>query len=124
MRMVKPLESAATDLRVRIAHARDDPGDAGGDDSVRARWRRTLVRTWLQRDVESRALGALAGSLQRDDLCVRRTAPRVPALADDLALGDDYRADERVRVLDLVPPALRQLERLLEAHASACTSRR
>jgi hypothetical protein len=83
-----------------------------------------VVRAGLEGHVERRPSGALTRSGQRGDLGVWRSAPRVPALADDLPVALHDRADDGMRVVDLLPPALRQLERPLKGHASAWTSRR
>ena len=83
-----------------------------------------LVVARLERHVERRAAGALAGLRERDRLCMVDLRVLVPALADDLVVVHDDRADERM-VLDLAAAALRELERALEGvHASACTRRR
>ena len=81
------------------------------------------MRARLEGHVERRALRRVAGRVERHDLGVRAALPLVPALADDLAVPDDDRADDRVRVRR-PPPALRELERALEAHAKAWTSLR
>ena len=75
----------------------------------------------LERHVERRAARALAGLGERDRLGVLDVRILVPALADDLTVAHDDRADERM-VLDLAAAAFRQLERLREVrHARART---
>ncbi len=124
-RLAQPGEAAAVRLRVRIAGRRHDAGDSGRDDGVGARRRAALVRARLERDVERRAAGLLARRLERDHLGVRPAGPLVPALADNLAVGDDDRADDRVRMRRSAP-TLGELERMLEvvavAHVTACAS--
>src|SRR5439155_25634952 len=64
-----------------------------------------------------------ACGLECRDLGVRRAEARVPALAHDLAVGDDDRSDQRMRVLDARTAAFRELERALEAHRTASARR-
>ena len=80
---------------------------------LRARRRRAVVGAGLHRHVERRAAGALAGRLERDHLGVRAALALVPALADDVAAGDDDRADDRIRP-SRAAPALGELDRPLE----------
>ena len=61
---------------------------------------------------------------ERRDLGMRRSPSCVPAFAYDVGPVHEHRPDKRMRVLDLPSPPLGKLERPLEAHASACTSRR
>src|SRR5204862_3621098 len=110
--------------RVGIASARNHPRHASRHNGVRARRGSPVVRAGLQRDVERRPPRTLPRGLERGQLRMRRPCPRVPALADDLAVRYDNRADERMRVLDLVAPALSELERPLDAHATASASER
>ncbi len=83
---------------VRVELAGDDTRDAGLEERIDARRRRAVVRAGLERDVDRRAAGSLAGSLECDDLGVRAALSLVPAFADDLTVGDDDRADDRIRV--------------------------
>ena len=82
-----------------------------------------MVRAGLHRHEERRAARTFAGRLECDHLGVRFALPFVPAFADDLAVTNDDGADDGIRVRRPAP-ALRELERTLEAHASSCTSRR
>ena len=63
----------------------------------------------FQRDIERRPAGRVAGRLERVNLGVGPAEPLVPALADELTVADDDRADERVR-LDEAAAALRQFK--------------
>ena len=79
------------------------------------------MRARLERDEERRPARTVTRRRQRRDLGVRRASPRVPALADDLAVAHEHRADQWMRRLDRPAPPLRELERPLQAHASAWT---
>ena len=94
--LAQPLEPAGR-LGVRVARAGHDPRDAGRDRRLGARRRRAPVRARLHRHVERRAARPLAGRGERDDLAVP-AAGLGHALADDLAVRDDDRADRRLRV--------------------------
>jgi hypothetical protein len=118
-RRPEPLEASAVDLRVRVADRRDDARDPRLHDRVRAGWRRPVVRARLERDVERRPASPVAGLRERGHLRMRRASPLVPALADDLTVEHDQRADQGMRRLHRAAPSLRELERPLEAHASA-----
>src|SRR4029077_299730 len=114
-------EPAAVHERVGVAGADDDARNPRGDDGIGAGRRPAVVRARLERHVEGRALGPIAGLLQRDRLGVADSVVLVPALADDLAVVLDDRADERM-IRGLPPSALGQLERPLEvAHARSRT---
>ena len=94
--LAQPLETAGR-LGVRVARAGHDARHARGDRRLRARRRRAPVRARLHRHVERRAARPLARRGERDDLAV--PAARLgDALADDLAVRDDDRADRRLRV--------------------------
>src|SRR5581483_1840069 len=115
-RLGEPLRPARR-LGVRVAGAVHDALDPGGEDRVRARGRRPVVRARLQRHVQRRAPGPLARSLQRDDFAV---APAClgRALAGDLAVRDDDRTDGRLRV-GAAAGGARELDRPGERHATA-----
>jgi hypothetical protein len=116
------LFEAAACLRVRVERARDDLRDPGLEDGLRA-WRRDAeAATGFERDVERGALRSVACRLQRDHFGVRFTLPLVPALADHLAVADDDRPDDRVRV-GRAPAPLGELQRPFEAHVSTASSR-
>ena len=91
----EPREAASVDDGVRIARADDDTRDAGFDDRVGARRRAAVMGARLERDVERRAARLLARLLERRGLGVAHELVLVPALADDLAVAHDDRADER-----------------------------
>ena len=77
------------------------------------------MRARLEGHVQRGATSAVAGGRQCGHFGMRCPPAGVPALADNLTVALDDRADDRMRVVDLPPPALRELERPLEAHASA-----
>ena len=99
----------------------DDPRDAGRRGPRR---RKAAVCPWWEHgssvtySVAPRA--RLAGRLERDDLGVRPALPLVPALADDLAVAHDDRADDRVRMRRSAP-SLGELERPLQHQEIAWT---
>ena len=90
---------ASAHSRIRIELARHDAHDAGLEQRFGAGRRRAVVVAGLHRHVDGRAAGALACRLQGHHLAVPATRLR-HALADDLAVGDDNRADGRLRVGD------------------------
>src|SRR4051812_29689723 len=86
----------AGDLGVGVFECRHHTRDTGTDDGVDA-WRRlALVRAGFERHIERRALGRLAGALQRLGLGMGAAARLRPAAADDDAVLDDDRADGRI----------------------------
>jgi hypothetical protein len=76
------------------------------------------MRAGLHRHEEGRAACTFARLLECDHLGCGSPLPFVPAFADDLAVPNDDGADDRIRVRRPAP-ALRELERTLEAHASS-----
>ena len=116
------LVDATRSLDVRIARADDDTCDAGGDDRVRARRRRAVVRARLERDVHGRAPRTRARCGKCDDLGMAPLGLG-HAFTDRLAVTDDHGADRRLRVRPLRALA-RELDRPLEAHCTACASLR
>ena len=83
---------------------------------VGARRRRALVRARLERDVEGRAARPLACGVERDALGMAAAGLR-PSLADDLAVSHDDRADGRLRIRAVAPPARASSTARVEAHA-------
>ena len=81
------------------------------------------MRARLEGHVERRAARAVACGAQRVHLRVRPAVPLVPALADDLAVPHDDRADERIRI-GPAASSLGELDGARDRHASACTRRR
>ena len=79
-----------------------------------------MVRAGLERHVERGAASRFSRRLERNGLGVRPASALVPALADDLAVAHDDRADDRVR-MRRSPPALGELERPLEHQEMAWT---
>ena len=80
---------------------------------VDARRRAPVVRARLHRHVQRRAARTLAGGLERNHLRVRAARALVPALSDNVAVLDDDRTDDGVR-MGRAPAALGELERPLE----------
>jgi hypothetical protein len=68
-----------------------------------------VVTARLQRDVERRPAGRIAGGGQRVGLGVRAAVLFVPALADDHAVTENDRPDKWIR-LHAAAAALRQFE--------------
>jgi len=91
------LRAATPDSRVGVAGGGNHPPDAGGEDGVDARRGLADVIARLERRVERRVLGLLAGRFERDDLGVFGAGRRVVALADDLLTLRDDAADVRIR---------------------------
>ena len=85
----------------------------GVDDRVGAGRRAAVVRARLERHVERRTARRVARLLERDRLGVADAVVLVPALADDLAVAHDDRADDRMMIAGLPAPALGELERAL-----------
>ena len=108
----KPVE-AATVIRMWIELSGDDTRHPGRQERIDARRRRPVMRAGLERDVDRRAACVRSRRLQCDDLGVRAAPALVPAFADDLAAGDDHRADDGVRV-GRPPAVLGELERAFE----------
>ena len=98
---------------VRGDHHARDPGRA---DRLRARRRAAVVAAGLERHVQRRAVQVGPAAPDRLDLGVRAAELLVKALAEDLLVAADDRADERVRA---DPPAasLGQLDRAGEVAA-------
>ena len=82
--------------RIGVAHRDDDPGDPRLANRVDARRRPAMVRAWLEVRVEGGAPGILTCIAERVDLGVRLARSAVITLADDLAIANDDRADERI----------------------------
>src|SRR5204863_8715154 len=107
--------------RVRVPRSDDNLCNAGVDHRLRARRSRAPARARLERDVERRRAGAVAGGGERVRLGVRLALPLVPALADDLVITDENSADDGVR-LRRPAPAFSELEGPLEiVHCDAAT---
>ena len=81
-----------------------------------------VVVAGLEGHEDRRSSRSLPGSVESDDLRMRPSLPLVPALTDDLAVPDDDRADDRIR-MRRPPPALRELESPLE-HQPRASRRR
>jgi hypothetical protein len=89
--------SAAIDERVGIDGGHDHPGEARRGDPRRT-WRGpSLMRAWLERDVEGGPRDSVPGLVHGDDLRVRTARALVPSLAEHLSVADDHRADQGVR---------------------------
>ncbi len=109
--------AAAAGLRARIVGGDHDPGDAGGEDRLRAGRLPALVGARLEGHEQRRPgrVGAtLAGVRDRRHLGMRPAELGVEALADDPPVAvDDHRPDQRVRA-DAAPATLRQPQRPLD----------
>ena len=90
------LKSLAGDDRVWIAHRADHSRNSRGDDGARARSGTPGVAAGLERDVQRRALRALAGLAQRDNFGVVPSFVNVKALADHPAGFHDHGSDDRI----------------------------
>ena len=104
----QPRRTLACHQRIRVAHGHDDAADAGGDESVRTRWRAAVVRARLERD-DDRGAAHIGASGCRVAQCHHlrvRTAGllRVAATGDAAVGSDDDAADPWIR--------LREAERL------------
>ncbi len=111
--LAQPFEAAAGNPRVRVRLTGNDAPDSCLEQRVDARRRIAVVRARFERDVDGRAGGSRAGRGERIRLRVRLPLALVPALADDLAVRDHDRADDRVRA-GRPTALLRQLQRTLE----------
>src|SRR5262249_48185754 len=109
-------------LGMRIETARRDGRNPRVDQRIRTRGRSPVVGARLHRHVRRRAAGARPRLLQRDRLRVRTAGLLVPRLADDPTVVHEHAAHDRIR-MGRAAAALRQLERSLEAHCSAWSSR-
>ena len=110
-------------LGQEVARAGHDLGDARAYQRVGTGRRRPVVGARLHGHVHGRSRCRLARSRERDDLGVGAALALVPPLPDDRAVAHDDGPDDRVRIRRAAP-SLRELERPLQTHASACTSRR
>jgi hypothetical protein len=61
-----------------------------GDDGIGARPIAADMRARLERHIDGRTLGAVAGAIERDRLRMRAASGRRPAAADDLARRRDH----------------------------------
>ncbi len=73
------------------------------------------MRAWLERHVERRALGVLAGALERLGLGMRPAAGLRPAAADDDAVLDHHGADRGIGPGPAEPAAAERQRKLHEA---------
>ena len=89
------LETAAV-RRIRVELAGDNARNARLEQRIDARRSRSVVSAGLQRHVHRRAACTLARIGEGGDLGVRAALAFVPALAHDLALTHDDRADDRI----------------------------
>ena len=80
-----------------------------------------MVVARLERRVQRRSTGRLAGCPERHDLGMWPARPLVPAFADDFVAARDDRSDDRVR-MRRPSTALGELDGALE-HQSAARSR-
>ncbi len=69
-----------------------------------------MVDTRLERDVERRPSGLVAGGLESHDFCVRTARGDMPAFSHHVAIAHDDGADDRIRMRS-APPPLCQVER-------------
>ena len=81
------------------------------------------MRARLHRHEERCALRTFAGRAERNHLCMRLALPLMPALSHHLAVANDNRADDRIRIGGAAA-ALRELERALQAHFNSSRSLR
>jgi hypothetical protein len=109
------LREAAPRFRIGIQGPGHDSRHSGVEDRARARRCRPEAAAGLERHVECRTAGLLAGGPKRDDLRMRAPLALVAALADNLPVLDDDGADNGIRTRRPAP-ALGELERALEAH--------
>jgi len=86
----------AGNFRIGILQRRHHARHAGFDDGIGARRRFALVRTWLERHVESGALRRFLGAAQRLDLGMRAATFLRPAATENDAVLHDHRADGRI----------------------------
>ena len=69
-----------------------------------------MMAAWLQRHVQRRAARGVARLCEGGHFSVGLSVPLVPALADNLSVAYDHRADQRVR-LDMAAPLFGQFQR-------------
>ncbi len=105
----KGIQAASADLRERVAHRHDDPGDARCEDRLGAGRRLAVMTAWLESHVESRAGGGSTGVRKCDYLGVRAPESFVMAFTGELPIANHDRPDQRVR-LDPSTATLRLLE--------------
>jgi len=92
------LQPAPVDERVGVAHGDHRPRHARRHEGVGAGRRAPLMGAGLERTVECRPARRVAGLTQGGRLGMGSTRRRVPPPADDTAVLDEQRPDERVRV--------------------------
>jgi len=80
-------EPLASDPWIAIASRCDDPPNTSGSNPFNARTGSPNVAAGLERAVQRAGARALAGAVERDDLGVRASCPKMRALTDDDALG-------------------------------------
>ena len=114
-------QAAAVDLRVRVAEGDDRAADAGGHQRVRAGRRLAVVAARLERAVERRAPGALAGLGEGHRLGVRLSRRQVPPATDDLSVAHQDGADQRIGVR-AAAASLGQGERLVHIQSVVHTT--
>jgi hypothetical protein len=92
----EPREAVAGHLRVRVLHRGDDAPHLRRDQRLDARRRTPVMTAGLEREVDRRSGGALAGRPQRVGFRMGLAGARVEPFADDRAVADDHAADARI----------------------------
>ena len=90
------VDAAPGDVRVGVLERDDHAGDTGLDEGPDAGRRAPLVRAGFERGEHGGPAGPVAGSAQGFDLGVGAPGRLCGALAHDLAVAHDDRADPRV----------------------------
>ena len=93
----QPVDAPAGDVRVRVEHADDDPGDPGIDDRVHAGRRPANVGARLERREQRRPPRLVPGGAERSDLGVRPARRRGRPLEPRPGGRHDDAAHPRVR---------------------------
>src|SRR5262249_47452264 len=96
------LKAFSGDLRVGIRHSSNDSGDSPSNQSIGA-WRRsTLMTTRFEIDVNGRSSRSISRFFKSDDFGMLEVFINMVAPTDDLAVFDNYGADQRIGAY---PPA-------------------
>ena len=97
-RRAQLLKSHSADLRIRIVHRGDNTMNARGNQRIGARRCATLMRMWLQIDVERSAASLFPGGFQCQHLGMLHASVGVDASANNVPVSiGNHRSNIRIR---------------------------